>query len=50
VIELDQIVAEQFVLVIAAAWGLVTALLVGVSTVARHRRRSQERQRRMNDG
>jgi hypothetical protein len=48
--ELDQIVADQFVLVIAAAWGLATLLLVGLSTAARHRRRSQERHQRLSDG
>lgn len=47
--ELDQIVAEQFVWLIAAAWGLVAALLVGAATVTRRSER-QEQRRRANDG
>jgi hypothetical protein len=46
--ELDQMVAEQYVSWIAAAWVLVTLLLVGASTI--DRRREQRRERRMIDG
>jgi hypothetical protein len=48
VMELDQMVAEQYVSWIAAAWVLVTLLLVGASTI--DRRREQRRERRMIDG
>lgn len=40
--ELDQIIAEQYALWIAATWGVVTLLLVGAATIAHHGERNSE--------